>query len=102
VGPAVDRQSHALLAGGRLQRGVSVVLQDVAHQGHVLLVVFDDQYRAHPMASWSWSGSRNVKVAPSPGRLSTRIDPPCSSTKRRASASPSPVPSALRRWSASA
>jgi len=37
----------------------------------------------------------NVNVEPAPGRLSRRIVPPCSSTKRLVSASPRPVPSAF-------
>src|SRR5687768_14305608 len=41
------------------------------------------------------SGSATVKVEPLPGVLSSRIAPPCSSTKRLVSARPRPVPSAF-------
>ena len=37
-----------------------------------------------------------VEVEPRPGVLSSRIAPPCSSTKRLVRARPRPVPSALR------
>jgi hypothetical protein len=45
---------------------VPAVLQDVAHQLHVLLVVFDDQDRAHvaPFALRAARGSRQSRVAP--------------------------------------
>src|SRR3989441_955524 len=42
------------------------------------------------------SGSENEKVLPRPTTLSTQMRPPCSSTRRFASASPSPVPSLPR------
>ena len=95
-------------AGRRLDRRVAVVAQDVAHELHVLLVVLDDQDRLHRSAlaltsvslrppRATRSGRIKAKVEPRPGALSTRIVPPCSSTKRLASDRPRPVPSDLRR-----
>ena len=43
-----------------------------------------------------FTGSETVKRLPSPGRLSAAIVPPCSSTMRLQSVSPSPQPSARR------
>src|SRR5262249_7887522 len=42
------------------------------------------------------TGRVNVNVEPCPSSLLTQSRPPCSSTKRRASVNPSPVPSRLR------
>ena len=47
VGAMLVREADAFLAGRRLERRVAVVAQDVAHELHVLLVVLDDQDRAH-------------------------------------------------------
>ena len=47
VGLLLDRQAHALLAGHGLERVVALGLQHVARELHVLLVVLDDQDRAH-------------------------------------------------------
>ena len=51
VGPALARQARAFGAGARLQGGVAVMAQDVAHELHVLLVVLDDQDGAHAASS---------------------------------------------------
>src|SRR4029079_3166080 len=86
-----------VLGSPGLDRRVAFHLQHVTNELHVLFVVFDDQDQAH----WTTSGadqlrgSVNVNVEPLPGSLSTPIVPPCSSTKRRVSARPSPVPSCL-------
>ena len=57
-------------------------------------LVVDDE---DPGALHGLTGSSTVNVAPPPGVGSTRMCPPCASTKPREIASPSPVP-ARRSW----
>src|SRR5882724_7079008 len=54
----------------------------------------EDQLAGHGL-----TGSVKAKVDPLPTVLSTEISPPWSSTNRRVSVSPSPVPSCFRAWS---
>src|SRR4029450_12434819 len=94
----LEGKLDAVLAGHGLERRVALDLQHVADQLEVTVVVFDDQDDAHVFAGmvrWRLSGMVNEKVEPLPGSLSSQVRPPCSSTKRLLSPSPSPVPSGL-------
>src|SRR5215203_598702 len=92
VGRVLRGQRDGLLAGRRLDWCVSLRLENVAEQLHVLLVVLDDEdpFGGHQR---DFRGIVNAKVLPAPAWLSTQMRPPCSSTSRRDSASPRPVPS---------
>src|SRR6266550_2387245 len=86
------RQFDRLLPARRLERLVSLRLEDVAKELHVLLVVLDDEdalaaHEADP------TGIVKVNVLPLPGSDSTQILPPCSSTRLLDRARPRPVPS---------
>src|SRR5204863_529293 len=97
-----DRDGDAVLGARRLERAHAGVLQQVAGELHVLLVVLDDQDEipiAHALTlsgAGVRSGKVKVNVLPRPIALSTQIRPPCSSTNRFASARPRPVPSRER------
>src|SRR2546422_8661643 len=62
-------------------------------QLQIVRLIFDDDDRGHTHRA---CGKVNQKVLPFPTSLSTPMAPPCSSIRRRESASPSPVPSYLR------
>ena len=51
-------EADAVLAGDRLERRVALRLQDVAHELHVLFVVFDDQYETHRFPRYRLVGNR--------------------------------------------
>src|SRR5439155_3716184 len=89
----LGRQRQRLAAGRCLQRPISGRLKHVPKQLHVPCVVLDheDLVASHRYAGGP--GRVNTNVLPFPGSLSTQIRPPCSSTRRFESASPSPVPS---------
>src|SRR3989442_7151431 len=76
--------------GACVDRLVSLVLEHVSHQLEVLLVVLDDQDQ---LVCHGFTGNVKVNVAPWPSWLLTQILPPWSSTNRRESVSPRPVPS---------
>ena len=86
IGDALQGQPDTVLGRAGLHSFVSLGLEDVSHQFHVLLVVFNDQDQAH-----GWFGMVNVNVEPLPGVLSTRISPPCSSIIRLVRAGRKPV-----------
>ena len=88
--PDLPRQAHALLGRLGLQRPVPRHLEHLPHEFPVLLVILDDQDQ---LVGHGRTGKVKVKVEPLPTWLWTPIVPPCSSTNRLASASPSPVPS---------
>jgi len=81
VGHVLLGELDAFLAGDGFQGLVALVLQHVARELHVLVVVFDDQ----GLCSWRLycrMGRVTVNVEPWPGWLASVISPPCSSTKR--------------------
>src|SRR5829696_9385740 len=92
VGDVLRGQFDRLLAARRLERLVSLRLEDVAEELHVLLIVLHDE---NPPAAHCAdpAGSVNVNVEPRPGSDSTQMRPPCSSTRLLDRASPRPVPS---------
>ena len=87
-----DRERQCLLAAGRLERPVSLRLEDVAEQLHVLLVVLDDEdeLTAH---QGDPTGIVNANVLPLPGSLFNHMSPPCNSRSLFVRLNPSPVPS---------
>src|SRR6266850_4927269 len=91
-------ESDTVLGVRGLDDGEAVVLQEIARELHVLVVVLHQQDQiAQPFTSTGRRmGSVNENVLPLPGLLSSEIRPPCSSTKRFVRVSPSPVPSRER------
>src|SRR6266850_1297590 len=91
-------ESDTVLGVRGLDGGEAVVLQEIARELHVLVVVLHQQDQiAQPFTSTGRRmGSVNENVLPLPGVLSSEIRPPCSSTKRFVRVSPSPVPSRER------
>src|SRR6266576_231019 len=92
-GHALMRQRDPLDAARRLEGLEAGELEHVPGQLPVVLVVVDDQDQlAHDTSCRMGRVKRNV--LPLPGSLSTQRRPPCSSTSRRESGRPRPVPSA--------
>ena len=72
---------------------VSLQRQQGRDQLQIVGLVLDHDDRRHQAPPGSARGSVNQNVLPWPSALSTPMAPPCSSTSRLESASPSPVPS---------
>src|SRR6266404_8286024 len=90
---------QCVFPGSRLQRPKPCVAKDVAREPEVPIVVVDDQDKLAHAVSLCEIGSSKWNVLPSPTTLSSHSRPPCSSTKRRASGRPRPVPSSpLPAW----
>src|SRR5215204_4152040 len=80
VGDVLRGQFDRLLAASRLARLVSLRLEDVAEELHVLLVVLHDE-DALATHETDPRGIVKVKVEPLPGSDSTQMRPPCTSTR---------------------
>src|SRR5437763_5478751 len=91
----LDGERYRCAAGRRLKRPEACMAQYVARELQVLLVVVDHERHLASRAGHT-GGSTGIvkrKALPSPGTLSAHSRPPCSSTKRRESGRPRPVPS---------
>ena len=54
--------------------------EHVAERFAEIVVVVDEEHSLHGVTLGPWSGSERTKVLPSPGRLSTWIEPPWRAT----------------------
>src|SRR5262249_55944870 len=93
-GAVIHALQGFLPAGRRIHPVIRYLQQRFCITKYTRLVV-DEQYvwRAHCVFnSFFTCGKRTENLLPLPGSLSTQMSPPWASTRRRAMASPNPVP----------
>src|SRR6185295_18551015 len=96
VGTNLARLLHGLPAVAGLENLITGVFQNRPDQLPPGLPIVRHQHFFHGRCAFrpgSVTGSVTKNVLPFPGRLSTRMVPPCCSTRRFVMAKPNPVPS---------